>query len=231
MYVCLLLCHWMICFFVLSAMCCGVMSTTTSSFQFSGLLLVCSGGPFLVPCSKSFSCLFMLFFHIFLIYHVPVIFLATLTISWLNQMVKSRRIARGHGANEQSSSTPPPQGDVEQWMTTQTHLMQGMVQVVSNIQQSHMQPRDSHAEFMKGHPPVFSHLAEPLDADDWLKAVERQLNIAQCTDREKVLYALGQLQGVALDWWESYTSPSMDAKPPLGRSSRKTSDHTMCLKG
>jgi hypothetical protein len=34
--------------------------------------------------------------------------------------------------------------------------------------------------------------------------VERQLEIAQCDDREKVLYASGQLQGAALDWWETF---------------------------
>jgi hypothetical protein len=31
------------------------------------------------------------------------------------------------------------------------------------------------------------------------------LNIAQCSDREKVLYASGRLIGLAADWWDSYT--------------------------
>ncbi|WVZ58047.1 hypothetical protein U9M48_008359 [Paspalum notatum var. saurae] len=44
----------------------------------------------------------------------------------------------------------------------------------------------------------------PLQADEWLWAVEQQLDIAQCTDQERVLYATGQLRGGALDWWESY---------------------------
>jgi hypothetical protein len=30
-----------------------------------------------------------------------------------------------------------------------------------------------------------------MEADDWLRAIEKQLNIAQCNDLEKVLYALG----------------------------------------
>jgi hypothetical protein len=30
------------------------------------------------------------------------------------------------------------------------------------------------------------------------------LNIAQCTDQEKVLYASGCLSGPANDWWDSY---------------------------
>jgi hypothetical protein len=48
---------------------------------------------------------------------------------------------------------------------------------------------------MKGHPPVFTHSTDPLDADDWLRTVEKKLDIAQCNDMEKVLYASGQLQG------------------------------------
>jgi len=44
-------------------------------------------------------------------------------------------------------------------------------------------------------PPVFTHAADPLEAEDWLKAVEKMLTVTQCTDREKVLYASGQLQG------------------------------------
>ena len=52
--------------------------------------------------------------------------------------------------------------------------------------------------------PTFSSSPDPLHADDWLKSVEKMLNIAQCNDREKVLYALGRLTGPAADWWDSY---------------------------
>ena len=57
---------------------------------------------------------------------------------------------------------------------------------------------------MKGRPPVFTHASDPMEADDWLRAVKKQLNIAQCNDLEKVLYASGQLQGTAQDWWDSF---------------------------
>jgi hypothetical protein len=30
------------------------------------------------------------------------------------------------------------------------------------------------------------------------------LNIAQCSDRERVLYASGRLTGPAADWWDAY---------------------------
>jgi IS5 family transposase len=44
-------------------------------------------------------------------------------------------------------------------------------------------------------PPTFSSYRDLLQADDWLKSVEKILNIAQCTDREKVIYASSRLSG------------------------------------
>jgi hypothetical protein len=65
-------------------------------------------------------------------------------------------------------------------------------------------PRDKRAEFMRGHPPVFTHSSDPMDAEDWLRTVERELHTAQCDDREKVLYGPHMLRGAAQSWWESY---------------------------
>ena len=60
------------------------------------------------------------------------------------------------------------------------------------------------AEFMRTHPPTFSSSSEPLDADDWLRSIEKKLAITRCDDREKVLYAAHQLEGTAAEWWENY---------------------------
>jgi hypothetical protein len=68
---------------------------------------------------------------------------------------------------------------------------------------------------MKGRPPVFTNASDPLEADDWLKAVEKQLNITQCSDLEKVLYASGQLQGATQEWWESYQYGHPNNAPPI----------------
>jgi hypothetical protein len=65
-------------------------------------------------------------------------------------------------------------------------------------------PRDKRVEFMRGHPLVFAHSTDPMDAEDWLHTVERELHTAQCNDREKVLYGPRQLRGAAQSWWESY---------------------------
>jgi hypothetical protein len=59
---------------------------------------------------------------------------------------------------------------------------------------------------MSHHPPTFSHAVDPLDADDWLKVIGKKLDITQCNDREKVLYASGRLEGSASDWWDALTA-------------------------
>jgi hypothetical protein len=65
---------------------------------------------------------------------------------------------------------------------------------------------DKHQEFMSHKPPTFSSSLDPLHANDWQKSVEKMLNVAQCSDQEKVLYASGRLTGPAADWWDSYTA-------------------------
>jgi hypothetical protein len=67
-------------------------------------------------------------------------------------------------------------------------------------------PWDKHREFMSHKPPTFASSLDPLHDDDLLKSVEKMLNIAQCSDREKVLYASGRLTGPTVDWWDSYTA-------------------------
>ena len=67
---------------------------------------------------------------------------------------------------------PPPQVTVEQLMGMQAQLMQAMMQRVDNQPVGGplpIQVRDKHGEFMKGRPPVFTHAADPLEADDWLR--------------------------------------------------------------
>jgi hypothetical protein len=50
-----------------------------------------------------------------------------------------------------------------------------------------------------------------LDANDWLKVIGKKLDITQCNDREKVLYALGRLEGAASDWWDAFTAAHANA--------------------
>jgi hypothetical protein len=105
--------------------------------------------------------------------------------------------------------------NLEQLITTQNQLMQAILQTLHNMQpnqQDHQQqappPPPSHqsclAEFLRTRPTTFSQAKDPMEVEDWLKGVEKKLVIAQCTDREKVLFAAHQLFGTAENWWETY---------------------------
>ena len=118
-----------------------------------------------------------------------------------------------HPASSRTNLHP----QMEQFIAAQTQLMQNMTNAMTAMQaqinnnlnnpnHGHPAPRDKHREFMSHRPPTFSHAADPLQADDWLKRVEKMLDITQCNDREKFLYASGRLEGSAADWWDAYTA-------------------------
>jgi hypothetical protein len=100
---------------------------------------------------------------------------------------------------------------MEQFLAAQTQLLTNMANTIANMQaQMNQAPPplagDRHRKFMSHKPPSFSHSPYPLQADDWIKTVEKMLNIVQCTDKEKVLYASGRLEGTAADWWDACTA-------------------------
>nr|ABA98209.1 retrotransposon protein, putative, Ty3-gypsy subclass [Oryza sativa Japonica Group] len=43
-----------------------------------------------------------------------------------------------------------------------------------------------------------------MEANDWLHAIEKKLNLLQCNDQEKVAFATHQLKGPASAWWDNY---------------------------
>jgi hypothetical protein len=67
-----------------------------------------------------------------------------------------------------------------------------------------------------------------MDAEDWLKLVEKKLEIAQCFDREKVMFIAHQLFGTAADCGRLTTTltPMLRLSPRI--SSRLTSGLTTC---
>ncbi|CAN6272625.1 unnamed protein product [Urochloa humidicola] len=129
---------------------------------------------------------------------------------------------RNHNPNPQQNQPPPMAGNnMEQFFQAQMDLLQNLTNTVAGLQadqgannnnNNNQPPRSKHQEFMTHRPPTFSHSAEPLEVDDWLKTVEKMLNIAQCSDREKVLYASGHLKDTIGDWWDAYTAAHANAE-------------------
>jgi hypothetical protein len=111
--------------------------------------------------------------------------------------------------------------NLEQLIATQNQLMQAVLQTLNNMQpnqQAHQlqappppPPHQSRlVEFLRTRPTTFSQAKDPMEAEDWLKGVEKKHMIAQCTDREKVLFAAHQLFGTVENWWETYYNTHAD---------------------
>jgi hypothetical protein len=84
----------------------------------------------------------------------------------------------------------------EAFFVAQIQLMQQMSNTMADMQaqlynnQQHLPPpppRDKHHEFLSHKPSTSFCSPDPLQANDWLKSVDKMLNIAQCTDIEMVL--------------------------------------------
>jgi hypothetical protein len=100
---------------------------------------------------------------------------------------------------------------MEQLLATQNQLMQVVIQTINQLQPNHQAqqpppppPQSRLGEFLRTCPTTFSHAKDPMEAEDWLKGVEKKLVIAQCTDHEKVFFAAHQLYGMAANSWETY---------------------------
>ena len=89
-------------------------------------------------------------------------------------MVATRRSASQGAKRNPTNSNPPPSNSpsIEQALMTQTQLLQTIAQnMLNNLHEA--PPIDKRSEFMKGHPLTFSHTSKPLEADDWLRAMEQ----------------------------------------------------------
>jgi hypothetical protein len=79
---------------------------------------------------------------------------------------------------------PPPPMTIEQMFLMQTQAVQAIGQTLAAMQQQHQpppqpqMPREKRAEFKRGHPLVFAHSSNPMDAEDWLCTVEQELYTA-----------------------------------------------------
>jgi hypothetical protein len=86
----------------------------------------------------------------------------------------------GENNNQDANPPPPPPLTLEQVLAMQAQMLQTMQQTMVNL---HAQPqaplplRDRLGEFQRTKPPIFSYAVEPMDADDWLKSIEKKLQV------------------------------------------------------
>ena len=62
---------------------------------------------------------------------------------------------------------------------------------------NHDHPGSKLKNFQNTNPPIFNKTEEPLDADDWLQTMEKNLEVAGVEANEMVLFATHYLAGPA----------------------------------
>jgi hypothetical protein len=124
-----------------------------------------------------------------------------------NHNINTENNAANNNVENNNAANPPP--TLKQVLMMQAQMLQTMQQIMVNMQNAQPQappppPRDRLGDFQRTKPSTFSHFVEPMDADDWLKTVEKKLQVVQCNNREKLLLASHQLTGPTADWWDAY---------------------------
>ncbi|KAJ1254229.1 hypothetical protein BS78_K103100 [Paspalum vaginatum] len=89
-----------------------------------------------------------------------------------------------------------PYLEIAQALTTDVEYLENMAQ------KQHGRPQDKMGEFMRLKPPFFARSRELLEAEDWIRIIERKLDIFKCIDPTKVILVNLQLTCFALAWWE-----------------------------
>jgi hypothetical protein len=103
-------------------------------------------------------------------------------------MVNTRnRNVNGENNNAENNNTANPPPTLEKVLMMQAQMLQTMQQIMVNMQNAQHQalpppPRDKLGDFQRTKPPTFSHFVEPMDANDWLKTVEKKLQVVQCNN-------------------------------------------------
>jgi hypothetical protein len=97
----------------------------------------------------------------------------------------------------------------------QAQTLQTLQQTLVNLHAQRQAPpllRDRLGEFQHTKPPIFSYALEPMDADDWLKSIEKRLQVVQCDNQEKVLLDSHHLSGPTADWWDAYVEADEESE-------------------
>jgi hypothetical protein len=114
-----------------------------------------------------------------------------------------------------NNANPPP--TLKQVLAMQAQMLQTMQRTMVHMQnvQSQAPPppqRNKHGDFQRTKPQTFSHAVELMDADNWLKSVEKKLQVVQCNNCENVLLASHQQSGPVVNWWDAYVEAHQEPK-------------------
>jgi len=128
-----------------------------------------------------------------------------------NPPQEEHEVSQNRGENQEVPLPPPPLGDLAQLIHNQTLILEALANALVNKRPREQTMNDKLTAFLRTKLPTFVGSNNPLDADDWLRVIQRKLEPFECQDRDKVFLAAHQLTETALAWWENYCAAAEDA--------------------
>jgi hypothetical protein len=127
------------------------------------------------------------------------------------ERLNDQEVNQGEDGGENVVMPPPPLPiELAQVLANQTLLMEAIFNAVNRPRPRVLGMNEKLIEFLRTTPPTFGGSVNPLDADDWLRDILRELEPFNCEDRDKVFLATHHLTGTALAWWENYCATVKD---------------------
>jgi len=77
---------------------------------------------------------------------------------------------------------PLPIEDLAQAIHNQTLILDALANAIINKRQREQTMNDKLPAFLRTKPPTFAGSSNPLEADDWLRVIERKLEPFECQD-------------------------------------------------
>jgi hypothetical protein len=142
------------------------------------------------------------FFWVFFISSILILQM----VNTRNRVTTNNAENNGESNNQEANPPSPLPLTLEQVLAMQAQMLQTMQQTLVNLHaqpQAASPPRDRFGDFQCTKPPTFSYAMDPMDVDDWLKSIEKKLQVVQCNNHEKVLLVSHQLSSPAADWWDA----------------------------
>nr|XP_051203536.1 uncharacterized protein LOC127317043 [Lolium perenne] len=97
---------------------------------------------------------------------------------------------------------PPPPLEIGQALLNVTQILAQLAQ--NQAQNNEGNGRVTIREFLNLNPRTFDTPLKPLDADDWLREMNRTLNTARVAPADRVSFVTFLLRGESAAWWDSY---------------------------
>jgi hypothetical protein len=138
-------------------------------------------------------------------------------VTCLNDRMVNTRNGRGDPEPAQPNRNPSPPPTLAQAIASileprdeQTELLQ---RPVVNFARGGHGARNAPAlalttygDFTATHPPLFTEVGEPLEADHWLQVIESKFGLLHYTEVQRTLFTTQQLCGDTSAWWANYAA-------------------------